>query len=136
MFHDSLHTAQILSKASGKTLLPKQMAACRNCRKVKAMTHPFDEIAVEAAAKAIYFEQHTIMHDHEKLWLEAKKNPVWRDCANVALSAALKSARDRGMAEICEDFMFSDDEEPHNFGNDEYYMPTVTIIRHKENEAK
>lgn len=45
---------------------------------------------IEAAAKAIYFCQHSIMHDHERLWVAEDKlrGDVWRDCAKAALTAA------------------------------------------------
>ena|SRR3990167_3587438 len=44
---------------------------------------------IEHAAKAIFYCQFSIMHDHEELW-NAKdcKRGLWRDCAKSALTAA------------------------------------------------
>lgn len=48
------------------------------------------EREIEAAAKAIYFEQYSIMHDHEDSWhLEDRlRGTVWRDVARAGLLAA------------------------------------------------
>lgn len=43
--------------------------------------------AVERAAKAMFFSQHSIMHDHEKLWKDASQ-ALWRDFARDTLAAA------------------------------------------------
>ena len=117
------------------------------------MTHPLDEIAVEAAARAIWESEmgNSIMSIAEKfrgpIWNGTKENcEIWlsdkdakfgaedtdaeytrrgrntyRIMACAALSAAFKSARDRGMAV---DFPES---------TTAWRVP-VTIIRHKENE--
>ena len=87
------------------------------------MTHPFDEIALAAHARAL--------REHPVEFKTAEQFSLEK--SHAALSAAFQSARERGMVEICEDFMFSDDG-PHNFGCSEDDLPTVTIIRHKENE--
>ena len=92
------------------------------------MTHPFDEIAVEAAANALcealgygpnYSKHNTVM------WNSALK------AISPALSAAFKSARDRGMVE--EGHLQSGmDYLIHNEPLEGTTYP-VTVIRHKEN---
>ena len=115
------------------------------------MTHPFDEMAVEAAARGAWNADYPLAPSAEKAVWE-KTSEQWKlflpdknicdeedeahtgsslqNCtgrehyfklANAALSAAFKSARDRGMAV---DFPES---------TTAWRVP-VTIIRHKENE--
>src|SRR5262245_28271482 len=45
---------------------------------------------IEAAAKAIYFCQNSIMFDHEENWQEELKlhGKLWHECAKAALTAA------------------------------------------------
>ena len=82
------------------------------------MTHPFDEIAVEAAAKAYETMERRIFNGLEKGNIELE--PI-----HAALSAAFKSALIRGM-------VFLDNEWWP--GKTPDYIGPVTIIRHKENE--
>ena len=93
------------------------------------MTHPFDEIAVEAAASVEYAAWR-----ENSMQFRSDPNPLptWGECdpnlkqlfltrATAAISAAFQSARDRGVAV---DFPES---------TTAWHVP-VTIIRHKENE--
>ena len=91
---------------------------------VKMSINPFDEIAVEAAAKATFFDQRTIMHDHEENWKKAHQK-IWIDGATAALTAAVKSMRDRGKARDIQDFVLIDELQPPLTG-------PVTIFRHGE----
>lgn len=47
-----------------------------------------DEV-VEIAAKKLFFEQCSIMHDHEFNWKAAPRKALFRECARAALLAAL-----------------------------------------------
>ena len=101
------------------------------------MTHPFDEIAVEAGAKAAWEEEAQPRPMRLPLWsdISDKERETWRGISHATLSAAFKSARDRGMAmdDRAHENCFS--KQWINIGHceDESTFP-VTIIRHKENE--
>lgn len=45
-----------------------------------------DDEIVERVARAIFFEQRNIMHDHDENWKKAHQN-VWKDSARAALAA-------------------------------------------------
>lgn len=65
------------------------------------MTHPLDEIAVEAAAKALYAqacEQRGFDNDIDEVWEISEFRENCMAGLNAALSAAFKSASERGMA--------------------------------------
>lgn len=57
---------------------------------------PYSDAVVKAAAKAIFFCQHNIMHDHEMNWRRSQQW-LWRECAEAALKAA--DAKRRGEKE-------------------------------------
>lgn len=54
------------------------------------------EQQVEAAAKAIFCTQNSIMHDHEANWLRSDKCWLYRECAKAALLAAERCHHDEG----------------------------------------
>ena len=41
---------------------------------------------VEDVAKAMFFNQHSIMHDHDELWRKAEGAFIFRENAEIALS--------------------------------------------------
>ena len=90
------------------------------------MNHPFDEIAVEAARAALRWRG-----------LRLPKGDI-----NAALSAAFKSARDRGVARDGFAYRHAMATTPGSWGAYTGGPPNgsniedfpVTIIRHKENE--
>ena len=64
------------------------------------MTHPFDEIAVEAGAKAAWEEEAQPRPMRLPMWsdISDKEHETWRGISHATLSAAFQSARERGMA--------------------------------------
>jgi hypothetical protein len=94
--------------------------------------HPFDEIAVEAAAQAACESQGrdwSKLPEHGKEW--------WRVQTLAALSAAFKSARERGMAETGYGYVINYDGNFYEWKasssepSDKTGRFPVTIIRHK-----
>ena len=102
------------------------------------MTHPFDEIAVDAAekARAAAWEKYPILRDGG---VSRKHVPI--EAMSAALSAAFKSARERGVAREGLGYrnLGHRDREvwtaqtwaPEASGSPSF---PVTIIRHRENE--
>ena len=93
------------------------------------MTHPFDEIAVEAAAKAIRsdcFDPENIKF-FEDLWCKTEREKAFAG-ANAALSAAFQSARERGMA--IEAFGSAPEDGGYSAATWATALEPVTIIRH------
>jgi hypothetical protein len=89
------------------------------------MTHPFDEIDVEAAAKAVGDNTHCDVPNG---------CPICTDIANAALSAAFKSARERGMARDGKGYHDADGADAWDATTGGFAEPggfPVTIIRHK-----
>ncbi len=54
------------------------------------------EAEIEAAARAIFFEQFSIMYDHEENWAAFEKKGLYRCFARAALRAAIAKAREVG----------------------------------------
>ena len=100
------------------------------------MTHPFDEIAVEASAKAAWNEEsiRAAGKPRSVLWsdISVQEQQKWLDISRAALSAAFKSARDRGMVEEG-NLQSGMDYLIYNEPLEGTTYP-VTIIHHKENE--
>lgn len=46
---------------------------------------------IEAAAKAWFFCQHSIMHDHDDEWRKFPHRALYLECAKIALIAAERS---------------------------------------------
>jgi hypothetical protein len=45
----------------------------------------------EEIAKRIYWTQHTVMHDHEELWRECKKQFIYLECAESIIEYQRRS---------------------------------------------
>lgn len=90
--------------------------------------HPFDNVAVEAAARAIFTASIYQGYDKEAVQAEWwRMKSIMEAYASAALTAAFKSMKDRGMTIYAQDFVLLDELSPPMKG-------PVTIIRHKENK--
>jgi hypothetical protein len=51
------------------------------------------QVQIEAAAEAIFYCQHSVMHDHLLEWHKSNQK-LWRECATAALTAAIRALKD------------------------------------------
>lgn len=54
-----------------------------------SIDEPFD-----AAARAIFWTQNNVMHDHMKLWRECQNKKLYRESAEAALRAYRRAERE------------------------------------------